>query len=64
MTVLNDFQQFLLTRRTELLTELANRVQQSSAGYARLSQEELLPTMSTTIEVLAEAIATNDTNFR
>ncbi len=60
MTVLNDFQQFLLTRRTELLTELANRVQQSSAGYARLSQEELLPTMSTTIEVLAEAIATND----
>ncbi len=59
-TVFTELQDFLLARRAEMLAELAERVQQHSPGYARLEQEELLPTMNTTIESLAEAIGNQD----
>ncbi|OAN41150.1 anti-anti-sigma factor [Chloroflexus islandicus] len=59
-TVFTELQDFLLARRAEMLAELAQSVQRQSAGYARLAQEELLPTMSMTIEALAEAIGNQD----
>ncbi|MDW8403967.1 STAS domain-containing protein [Chloroflexus sp.] len=59
-TIFTELQDFLLARRPDMLAELAQRVQQHSAGYAGLAQEELLPTMSLTIEALAEAIGSQD----
>ncbi len=59
-TIFTELQAFLLTRRDHILAELARHVQQHSPGYARLEQEELLPTMNMTIEALAEAVGTQD----
>ncbi len=59
-SIFTDLQDFILNRRTEILTELARRVQEQSEGYANLEQEDMLSTMSTTIEELAEAIGTQD----
>jgi len=58
--VFTALQDFLFSRREWMLAELAHRARQQSQGYAAFNQEDLLATMNTTIEVLAEAIGTQD----
>ncbi|WP_322821658.1 STAS domain-containing protein [Chloroflexus sp.] len=58
--IFTDLQDFLLARRSAMEQALAQQVQRQSAGYARFNQEELLFSVGTTIESLAEAIGTQD----
>lgn len=58
--IFTDLQDFLLARRSAMEQALAQQVQRQSASYARFNQEELLFSVGTTIESLAEAIGTQD----